>query len=76
MKKNSEKIKAVVPLHVNYWKKCNLEKYSGGSFADRSGGMITFEEKDIEKATKIIMDDPFISENLIKRKWIKEWISE
>lgn len=74
MKKEPEKIKAVVPLHIDYWHKLELNKYLGGPFADRSGGMITFEAESIEEATKIIMDDPFVVQNLIEQKWIKEWI--
>ena len=45
-------------------------------FADRSGGLITFETKDIEEATRIVAGDPFVSENLIEDKWIKEWVME
>ncbi len=76
MKKEPEKIQKVVPLHVEYWKKRNLKKYKGGPFSDRSGGLITFEAENIEEATKIIMNDPFVLENLIGNKWIKEWIVE
>ncbi len=74
MKKELEKIQKVVPSHVEYWKKRNLTKYRGGPFSDRSGGLITFEAENIEEATKIIMNDPFVLENLIGNKWIKEWI--
>ena len=48
----------------------------GGPFADRSGGLITFETDDIETATKTAMNDPFVLENLIEDKWIKEWVVE
>ncbi len=56
MKKEPEKMKAVVPLHIEYWQKPKLNKYLGGPFSDRSGGMITFEAKGIEEATKIAMN--------------------
>ena len=35
-----EKIREVVPAHVQYWKTANLKSYSGGPFADHSGGLI------------------------------------
>lgn len=73
MKKETEKIRLVVPLHIEYWKDLNLKKYSGGPFSDRSGGLIIFEAKNIEGATKIAMSDPFVLENLIVNKWVKEW---
>lgn len=76
MKKEPEKIRSAVPLHIEYWRNLNLTKYSGGPFSDRSGGLITFETETIEEATKIAMDDPFVLENLIENKWVKEWIVE
>jgi len=76
MKNEPDKIRSVVPSHVAYWKNSNLNKYSGGPFSDRSGGLITFEAESIEKATGVIMGDPFILENLIGNKWIKEWMVE
>jgi len=74
MKKEPEKIKAVVPLHIDYWHKLELNKYLGGPFADRSGGMITFEAESIEKAEEIANNDPFVSRDLLESRWIKEWI--
>ncbi len=76
MKKEPDKIPAVVPSHVDYWNERNLKEYQGGPFADKSGGLITFEAENIEEATRIISNDPFVSENLIQEKWIKEWIVE
>ncbi|MBI5026818.1 MAG: hypothetical protein HZC12_08885 [Nitrospirae bacterium] len=76
MKKEPEKIKAVVPLHIEYWHKLKLNKYLGGPITDRTGGLITFEAGDIEEATKIIINDPFVSQNLLESKWIKEWVAE
>lgn len=46
----------------------------GGPFADRSGGLISFAASSIEDATEIILRDPFMLEDLIAEKWIKEWI--
>ncbi len=76
MKQEPGRIQPAVPWHVAYWKKCNLQEYLGGPFADRSGGLITFEEKSMAEATRIIMGDPFVSEDLLEDKWIKEWIVE
>jgi len=71
--KSSDKIRQVVPSHVEYWKNCGMEEYMSGPFADRSDGLISFAAINIEDATGIIMEDPFIKENLIENKWIKEW---
>ncbi len=53
-----------------------LNKYSGGPFSDRSGGLIIFEAENIEEAIKIAMGDPFVLKNLIEDKYVKEWIIE
>ena len=71
-----EKIKQVVPAHVQYWKAANLKGYRGGPFADRTGGLISFAALSFEEATEIIQQDPFILEDLIAERWIKEWIVE
>jgi uncharacterized protein len=67
------KVKQVVPVHVDYWKTANLKGYMGGPFGDRTGGLISFIAQDMDEASKIIMADPFVIENLIAYKWIKEW---
>jgi uncharacterized protein YciI len=71
-----EKIRRVVPAHIQYWKTTNLKSYSGGPFSDRSGGLISFSALSLEEATEIILQDPFIQEDLIEQKWIKEWMPE
>lgn len=71
-----EKIRRVVPDHVQYWKTAKPKGYSGGPFGDQTGGMITFVAPDLQAATEIILGDPFIREDLIEEKWIKEWIPE
>lgn len=73
MKKEPEKIQSIVPLHIEYWKKLKLCKYLGGPFADKSGGLITFEIESVKEAEKIVINDPFIFHDLIEYKWIKEW---
>ena len=71
-----EKIGRVVPTHVQYWQAANLNGYMGGPFSDRTGGLISFTASSIEEATTIIQEDPFVLEELIAEKWIKEWIVE
>lgn len=71
-----EKIGQVVPSHVEYWKTANLKGYLGGPFADRTGGLISFAASSLDEATEIILQDPFILQDLIAEKWIKEWIVE
>ena len=71
-----EKIRQVVPAHVGYWKTANVKGYMGGPFGDRTGGLITFVAPNLQRATEIILQDPFIVEDLISEKWIKEWVPE
>jgi uncharacterized protein YciI len=71
-----EKIRRSVPAHVEYWQTASLEDYAGGPFGDRTGGLISFSAPSLEEATAIVLQDPFIQEDLIDQKWIKEWILE
>lgn len=76
MKNDPGKIRETVPAHVDYWKRSNLNNYLGGPFADRTGGLITFEEDSIDKAEERVEKDPFVSNSLIEKKWVKEWLPE
>ena len=76
MKNDPEKIRNIVPAHIEYWKNSKPINYSGGPFSDRSGGLILFEEENIEDATELAMNDPFIVREVVETKWIKEWIRE
>ena len=71
-----EKIRQVVPAHVQYWQAATRKGYMGGPFADRTGGLISFVASSLEEATDIIQQDPFVLEDLIDQKWIKEWVLE
>lgn len=71
-----ERIRQVVSAHVQYWKTADLEGYMGGPFGDRSGGLISFTASNLEEAIQTILQDPFLKEDLIAEKWIKEWILE
>jgi uncharacterized protein YciI len=71
-----EKIRQVVPAHVGYWKSANVKGYMGSPFGDRTGGLISFVAPSLQDATEIILQDPFIREDLVEQKWIKEWLLE
>ncbi len=76
MKRMPDRIREVVPLHIDYWKTRRLQGYRGGPFADRTGGLITFEAASLESATKLVDDDPFVVHDLLETKWVKEWSAE
>ncbi len=76
MKNEPDRIQEIVLSHINYWKTSKLESYLGGPFADRTGGLISFESSSLEKTTEIVEKDPFVSHDLIETKWIKEWMPE
>jgi len=48
----------------------------GGPFADQTGGLSMFSAASLDDARHIIMDDPFVREQLIEQRWIKEWLIE
>jgi uncharacterized protein YciI len=73
MKNEPGRIQAVAPRHHQYWKQRELSGFSGGPFADRSGGLITFEAEGIEQARELIENDPFVLEDLLESRWVKEW---
>ena len=76
IKNDPEKIGQIVPSHVQYWHSLALEAYKGGGFSDRSGGMIIFNSKDLNEASQIIKEDPFVKNDLIAQGWTKEWMVE
>ncbi len=76
MKKSVNEIKEIVQEHIKYWKDNRLENYSGGPFSDRSGGMILFNADSVNTAEKLAMNDPFVKNELLEIKWIKEWSKE
>jgi uncharacterized protein YciI len=76
MRNAPDAIRQVVPAHVQYWQRRDVSDYMGGPFADRSGGLITFAAASLDDAQQIIMRDPFVHEQLIEQRWIKEWLIE
>jgi uncharacterized protein len=71
-----ERIRAVAPDHAEYWRSRRLGGYLGGPFADRSGGLITFDAVTDEEVERLIDDDPFVRNGLIRASWTKRWIVE
>jgi hypothetical protein len=49
---------------------------SGGPFADRTGGLITFQADDDQQAQHAVDTDPFVQEGLLKAHWLKQWTPE
>lgn len=68
-----DRVRAVAPQHVGYWSSLAVTRYLGGPFADRSGGLITFETESDEKAERLVSDDPFLRQGLLSSHWLKEW---
>jgi hypothetical protein len=50
-----------------------LANYLGGPFADRSGGLITFDSASPAEAERLVANDPFPQRGLIEQSWLKEW---
>lgn len=73
MKEDPDRVGAMVPQHVAHWRELGLREYLGGPFADRSGGLITFEARSGEEAEQLVADDPFVREGLLANHWVKAW---
>jgi uncharacterized protein YciI len=63
----------VAARHTEHWHALKLVAYEGGPFADRSGGLITFEVDEPSQAEAAVAEDPFVREGLIERSWLKRW---
>ncbi len=74
MRDAPERVRAAAPKHASYWRQLHLNGYRGGPFADRSGGLITFETGSRAAAEALVADDPFLREHLLERHWVKEWL--
>ena len=73
MKDDPDRVAAVAPEHAAYWRGLELREYLGGPFADRSGGLISFETESHDDAVQLVADDPFVREGLVECSWVKEW---
>ena len=76
MKDEPDRVRSVAPQHSAYWRGLALPNYVGGPFADRSGGLITFEIDSVQAAQQLVANDPFYREDLLASHWLKEWLVE
>jgi uncharacterized protein YciI len=74
MKDAPDRVRATAPKHAAYWRELGLHDYLGGPFADRSGGLITFRTDTGADDERLVANDPFLSEGLLERHWVKEWL--
>jgi hypothetical protein len=51
MEDDPDRVRATVPRHVAHWHDLELTGYLGGPFADRTGGLITFQANDDQQAS-------------------------
>jgi uncharacterized protein len=73
MQDEPDRVLAVAPQHAAYWQAIAAAGYLGGPFADRSGGLITFEANSRERAEQLVTQDPFARHGLLGCHWLKEW---
>lgn len=74
MRDTPDRVRSAVPEHAAYWREHGLGHYLGGPFADRSGGLITFDVASGAEAERLVADDPFVREDLLEGRWVKEWM--
>lgn len=67
------RVRGVAPRHTEYWRGKSLPGYAGGPFADRSGGLITFDVGSLDEAGALVNADPFVLEGVLQAMWLKEW---
>jgi len=73
MKSDEEAVRRTAPSHAAYWNELMLAGYTGGPFADRSGGLIMFIAPDSDQAGRLVEGDPFRRGELLEQMWLKEW---
>jgi uncharacterized protein YciI len=76
MTNNPDRVRRVAAQHSANWGEQALSGYLGGPFADRSGGLITFEADTPALAEKLVSGDPFLRQGCISSWWLKEWLAE
>jgi uncharacterized protein YciI len=76
MKQEPDRVRAVAAAHAAYWHNLEVPGYVGGPFADRSGGLITFEVDSEEDAERLIAGDPFVREQLLESSSVQQWAVE
>jgi uncharacterized protein YciI len=73
MKNDPDKINETIPEHVKFWNDLPLSQFMGGPFKDNSGGLILFQANKLEDALNLIEQDPFVKNDCIADKMVKEW---
>ena len=76
MKDAPDRVRAAAPKHAAYWRELKLDGYLGGPFADRSGGLVTFQADSAAQAEALVANDPFLREELLERHWVKQWLPD
>jgi len=56
MRNAPDRVRTAVPDHAEYWGTLGVHAYLGGPFADRSGGLITFEVASIDEAKRLVAE--------------------
>lgn len=76
MSDKPDRVREVAARHAAYWHELALDGYRGGPFADRTGGLLTFEVATVDEADQLVNADPFLREGLLTRWWLREWLPE
>jgi uncharacterized protein YciI len=71
-----DRVRTVAPQHAACWRDLGLPGYMGGPFADRSGGLITFEADSLEAADSVVAADPFVRGELLESWAVRQWMPE
>lgn len=71
-----DRVHAAASRHVAYWHDRAPQGYLGGPFADRSGGLITFQADSPAEAEQLVDNDPFLRDRLLSRWWFEPWLVE
>jgi uncharacterized protein YciI len=49
---------------------------AGAVLLPHEGRVITFDASSVDEAERLVADDPFAREDLLERRWVKEWLIE
>jgi uncharacterized protein YciI len=75
MNDEPDRVRELAPRHAGYWQNLAPPGYLGGPFADRSGGLITFEAHSASHAEQLVHGDPFLHGGLLRSWWLREWLA-
>lgn len=73
MTDDPDRVRRFAPDHAAYWHELHLDGYQGGPFADRSGGLIVFTAESVDRANRLVTEDPFVRHGLLESRWVKQW---